>query len=77
MTSFDLCFLPYRAKWKAYSDQQLLRAGQPPDLGYWEAYAQKVMGPQIAAFRPAVYEADPAGVFRQQYLDSLLGIERA
>lgn len=38
---------------------------------------QKVMEPQIAAFRPAVAAADPDGVFRNDYLDNLLSIKRA
>ncbi len=66
-----------RAKWNALTEDQLLHSGSgASEGGYWEAYVQKVMEPQIALFRPAVAAADPQGVFRHAYLDSLLGIPR-
>ena len=71
------CPLHCRAKWNAYTEQQLLHGGQQPDQGYWEAYVQQVLAAQIEQFRPAVLEADPSGVFRLKYLDALLGIQRS
>jgi hypothetical protein len=66
-----------RAKWNVYTEEQLLKSSRNFTFGYWEAYVQNVMEPQIAAFRPAVSEADPNGVFRHAYLDKLLGIPRS
>jgi hypothetical protein len=70
---FPLC----RAKWNALTEEQLLHNGNGASQNYWETYVQKVMEPQIAAFRPAVAAADPHGVFRNDYLDYLLSIKRA
>ncbi len=67
-----------RAKWNSYTEQQLLHAGVgPSDNDYWVTYVQSTMGQAIASFRPLVAGADPAGLFRQTYLDGLLGIQRS
>lgn len=65
-----------RAKWNALTEEQLLNFGNGVSISYWEAYIKKVMEPQIAMFRPAVAEADPKGIFRHAYLDTLLSIPR-
>ncbi len=65
-----------RAKWNALTESQLLHNGNGPSQNYWETYVKAIMEPQIAAFRPAVAAADPAGVFQNQFLDNLLGIKR-
>ncbi|BDA44303.1 probable D-arabinono-1,4-lactone oxidase at N-terminal half [Coccomyxa sp. Obi] len=67
---------PHWAKWNALTEEQLLHFGNGASQDYWETYVKAVMEPQIAAFRPAVAAADPAGVFRNQFLDNLLGIKR-
>ena len=66
-----------RAKWNSYTEQQLLHGGVGPNEHYWEQYVQSTLEQEIATFRPVVAEADPAGLFRQTYLDSLFGIERS
>ncbi len=62
-----------RAKWTDITDGA---KGPSFDTGLSaiDLYAQRVYADQAAAFRPAVAAADPRGVFRQAWLDQVLGI---
>ena len=78
LLSYDESCAMRRAKKNSYTEDQLLHAGVGPNNNdYWERYVQRTMEPYIATFRPVVAEADPAGLFRQKYLDNLFGIERS